>query len=179
MAELATLARPYGNAVFAMAKSSGALAQWSRLLRLLGAAVSEPQVRSLIDAPSLAAEVKAHQLVELCGEDLGDLGRRFLRVLAGHGRLPLLAEVRNRFEALKAAEERTLDVEVRCARPLTDAQAGRLRAALNGRFHKEVQLASTVDETLLGGAVIRAGDLVIDGSVRGRLNRLTESLSRV
>lgn len=179
MAELATLARPYGNALFALAKSAGALAQWSRRLGLLGAAVAEPKVRALIDAPDLAAEVKAHQLAELCSDDMDDLGRRFLQELASHGRLPLLAEVQQRFEALKAAEERILDVQVRSARPLTDVHKERLQAALESRFHKQVQLTSTVDETLLGGAVIRAGDLIIDGSARGRLNKLKETLGQV
>ncbi len=179
MAELATLARPYGNAAFSLAKKAAALARWSRLLSVLGAAVAEARVRSLIESPDLAGEVKAHRLAELCSDEIDDLGRRFLQVLADHGRLPLLAEVHRRFEVLRAAEERKLDVEVQSARPLTEGQQEALKTALKARFDKEVMLSSIIDESLLGGTVIRAGDMVIDGSARGRLNRLAESLARV
>ena len=178
MAELATLARPYGNAVFASAKSASALPRWSRLLSVLGAAVGEPRVRALIDSPEIAAPVKAQRLAELCGDDIDAAGRQFLQVLSANGRLALLDEIQGRFEELKGQEERTLDVEVRSARPLSDAQAETLRAALQRRFDKTVSLTSAVDGELLGGAVIRAGDVVIDGSVRGRLAKLQGALAR-
>ncbi len=178
MAEHATLARPYGNAAFAFAKASGALAGWSQLLALLAAAIAEPKVQAMMAAPDLTARQKAEKVAALCADGIDDAGRRFLRVLADNGRLPLLGEVRARFEALKAQEERQLDVEVRSAFPLAEAQARRLKAALRARFDQEITLSSTVDGTLLGGAVIRAGDLVIDGSVRGRLVRLEEALAR-
>lgn len=178
MAELATLARPYGNAVFALAKSASALPRWSRLLGVLGAAVGEAQVRALIESPEIAAQTKAHRLGELCGDDIDSAGRQFLQVLSANGRLALLGEVQRRFEELKALEERTLDVEVRSAQPLSDAQAETLKSALQRRFDKEVTLSSTVDSDLLGGAVVRAGDMVIDGSVRGRLAKLAETMAR-
>ncbi len=178
MAELATLARPYGNAVFALAKSASALPRWSRLLGVLGAAVGEAQVRALIESPEIAAQTKAHRLGELCGDDIDSAGRQFLQVLSANGRLALLGEVQRRFEELKALEERTLDVEVRSAQPLSDAQAETLKSALQRRFDKEVTLSSTVDGDLLGGAVVRAGDMVIDGSVRGRLAKLAETMAR-
>ena len=90
-----------------------------------------------------------------------------------------LDEVRRQFEALRAQEERVLDVEVYSARPLTDAQAQKLESALKSRFGKAVNLSSRVDAGLIGGAFIRAGDMVIDGSVRGRLARLEEALAQV
>lgn len=178
MAELATLARPYGNAVFALAKSASALPRWSRLLSVLGAAAGEAQVQALIESPEIAAQTKAHRLAELCGDDIDPAGRQFLQVLSGNGRLALLGEIQGRFEELKALEERTLDVEVRSAQPLSDVQTETLTAALQRRFDKEVTLSSTVDGDLLGGAVIRAGDMVIDGSVRGRLAKLAETMAR-
>ena len=115
---------------------------------------------------------------ELCGDDIDPAGRQFLQVLSANGRLALLGEVQRRFEELKALEERTLDVEVRSAQPLSDAQAETLKSALQRRFDKEVTLSSTVDGDLLGGAVVRAGDMVIDGSVRGRLAKLAETMAR-
>ena len=178
MAELATLARPYGNAVFALAKSASALPRWSRLLGVLGAALGEAQVQALIESPKIAAQTKAHRLSELCGDDIDSAGRQFLQVLSANGRLGLLGEIQGRFEELKALEERTLDVEVRSARPLSDAQSDSLKAALQRRFDKEVNLSSLVDSELLGGAIIRAGDMVIDGSVRGRLAKLAETMAR-
>ena len=179
MAELATLARPYANAVFSLALEHGALALWSRRLGLLAAAAEEEAVRRLLEAPDLPAEEKALSLAQVCGDEMDEQGRNFLLALAHNGRLPLIAEIRNGFEALKAAEEKSLDVEVLSTFPLTEAQTERLRGALQTKFGKDVHLASKVDANLLGGAVVRAGDTVIDGSVRGRLDKLAESLARL
>lgn len=179
MAELATLARPYANAVFALARENGALERWARRLRILAAAAGEEPMRRLLEAPETPAEQKAFRLADVCGDEVDDRGRRFLLVLARNGRLPLLGEISRRFDELKAAEERNLDVEVLSTYPLTEDQAERLRDALRNKFGKEVRLSSDVDPSLLGGAVVRAGDTVIDGSVRGRLDKLAESLARV
>ena len=179
MAEYATLARPYGNAVFTFAKSAGALPRWSRLLGMLSAALAEPEVRVLVESPDLPAAHKAERLAALFGDDVDAAGKRFLQALARNGRLPLLAEVRRHFEELKAQEEQVLEVEVCSALPLTDAQTEELKAALKSRFNKEVHLSSEVEAGLIGGAVIRAGDKVIDGSMRGRLDGLGEALAQV
>jgi len=179
MAEYATLARPYGNAVFSFAKAAAALPRWSHLLELLSAALAEPEVRTLVESPDLTAERKAERLAALCGDAMDAAGERFLQALARNGRLPLLAEIRRHFDELKALEERVLEVEVRSALPLTDAQAEELKAALKSRFDKEVHLSSQVEAGLIGGAVIRAGDQVMDGSMRGRLERLGEALAQV
>lgn len=178
MAEPATLARPYANAAFALAKASQALDFWSRQLAVLASASAQRPVQALLAAPGLSAERKAARLAELCSEALDDAGRRFLQVLAHHGRLPLLAEVSRSFDALKAQEDRNLDVAVHSRFPLSESQAERLKAALQAKFGKRVTLAAKVDESLVGGARIRAGDKVIDGSVRGRLDKLAESLLR-
>lgn len=179
MAEYATLARPYGNAVFTFAKSAGALPRWSRLLGMFSAALAEPAVRVLVESPDLPATHKAERLAALFGDDVDAAGKRFLQALARNGRLPLLAEVRRHFEELKAQEEQVLEVEVYSALPLTDAQTEELEAALKSRFNKEVHLLSKVEAGLIGGAVIRAGDKVIDGSMRGRLDGLGEALAQV
>ena len=178
MAELATLARPYANAVFVLARDNGALDLWARRLAVLAAAADQERVRTLLQSPEVPAEQKALQLAKVCGEEIDDRGRALLRVLARNGRLPLLGEISRRFEELKAAEERNLDVEVLSTYPLTDAQAKRLADALQAKFGKQVRLSSEVDASLLGGVVVRAGDTVIDGSVRGRLDKLAESLAR-
>jgi F-type H+-transporting ATPase subunit delta len=179
MAEQATLARPYANAVFDLARSGNALDRWSRALSLLAAAGDEPAIRRLIDAPDQSAEVKAAKLVDVLGDELDDQGRNLVRLLARNKRLDLLREIHEQFEARKAEAERVLDVEVVSAFDLTAEQSERLRDVLQRRFSKEINLSGRVDPDVLGGVVIRAGDTVIDGSIRGRLGKLAETLQRI
>ena len=178
MAELATLARPYANAVFELAKREQTLETWARMLSFLAAAAAEPKVRQLLDSPELADEVKARQLIDLCDDELNDRGRNLVHVLAGNKRLGVLGDVQEQFEVRKAEEERVLDVEVVTAYELSAEQSEKLRSALQRKFDREVNLTGRVDESVIGGAVIRAGDTVIDASLRGRLDKLAETLQR-
>lgn len=178
MAQTATLARPYANAAFDVAKSHGRLAEWSRMLTLLAAAVATTEVEALIGDPALGGEVKAHKLAEALRGELDDRARRFVLALAIYQRLALLPEVARQFEAMKAAAENVLEVEVVAAVALAEAQRERFAEVLARRFGRDVNLAVTVDETIIGGAIVRAGDTVIDGSVRGRLARLAAALKR-
>ena len=178
MAEIATLARPYANAVFDLARSAGRLTEWSPMLALLARAVETDQVRELVATPSLAPSVKAHQLIDVVREDIDDRCRRFVNVLADNHRLELLPEIAAQFEALKAEAEKTLDVEITAAVELTDQQVDSYTQALRQRFDQDVNVSVDIDPGLVGGAIVRAGDTVIDGSVRGRLTRLVESLQR-
>ncbi len=178
MAELATLARPYANAVFDIAKGAGALDGWSRMLGCLGAVAADTGVRQLLEAPEMPDEQKAFRLADICGDELDDRARKMIQVLARNKRLGLIGEIRDQFEELKAQDEKVLEVEVVSARPLSAEQEESIRAALAKRYQREVTMSSRVDEQLLGGAVIRAGDTVIDGSVRGKLDKLAETLQR-
>ena len=178
MAELATLARPYASAAFRIAKSDSELDVWSRMLTLLAGASKEPVVKRLLASPDMEDGAKATKLAELFRGDLSDRGRRFLGVLAENKRLDLLPEISTQFEARRAEEEQTLDVEVISAFPLSDEQAAKLKGALERKYGRDVNLTSSVDQGLVGGAIIRAGDNVIDGSVQGRLAKLKESLGR-
>jgi F-type H+-transporting ATPase subunit delta len=178
MAELATLARPYANAVFAVAKQDGDLERWSRMLGFLAVASSDPQVKLLLDSPEVADEQKAFRLSEVCGDELNDRARKLAQVLARNKRLDLIDQLREQFESLRAAEEQILDVEVVSAFELTDEQSAAISQSLAAKYSKEVNLTSAVDSNLIGGAIIRAGDTVVDGSVRGKLDKLAESLQR-
>jgi len=178
MAELATIARPYANAVFSVAKQAGELDRWSRMLGFLSAAAADPAVRRLLEAPEVGEDQKAGQLVRICGDDLNDRAKKFVRVLAANRRLNLLAEIAELFEDLRAQEQQSLDVSVMSAFPLSAAETERLGTALARRFEKDIQMTSDVDRNLIGGVLIRAGDVVIDGSVRGKLARLRETLQR-
>jgi F-type H+-transporting ATPase subunit delta len=178
MAELATLARPYSKAVFELAKSQGRLDAWARMLELLAAIAGQEPVRQLLDSPELTDSAKAQRLIRICGDDVDDRGRALINLLAVNKRLALIGELREQFDELKAQEEQVLDVEVVSAYELTSAQADMLREALQRKFQREVNMTSRVDTGLVGGALIRAGDTVIDGSVRGRLAKLVEALQR-
>ena len=178
MAEIATLARPYANALFDVAKSERGLEHWSRMLWNLAAASEHPKVRLLLESPDVANEQKAFRLNEVCGDELNDRAKKFVQVLATNRRLPVLGEIARQFDVLRALEEQNLDVEVVSAFPLTDAESEHLADVLRDKYKKEVTLTSRVDSSLLGGAIIRAGDTVIDGSVRGKLEKLGESLLR-
>jgi F-type H+-transporting ATPase subunit delta len=176
MAELATLSRPYANAVFELAQSAGNLETWSKTLDTLVATSLDELVQTMLNSPDLAATDKAAQLAALCGDEIDGQAAPFLQALAEHDRLALLPEVRDQFEALRAEQEQTLDVEIVAAYELTQAQSDSLKAALHAKYNKEINISSRVDQGLVGGAIIRAGDIVIDGSVKGRLTKLVETL---
>lgn len=178
MAELTTVSRPYANAIFNLAKKERQLPAWSKMLGVLTGTAADDRVRRLLESPEIANQVKAQRLIEVCSDDLDDRGRRFLRVLAENDRLDLIAAIAEQFEQLKAQEERILEVEVISAYAVSESEERNLKQALERKFEKAVILASRVDSALIGGAIIRAGDTVIDGSVRGKLDKLAESLLR-
>ena len=178
MAEFATLARPYANAAFDVAKSAGRLEEWSRGLNLLALAGEDPNLKAMIQSPTATTAEKAFKLAELFRDDLLDSVRQFVHVLAENKRLSLLAEITTQFEVRRAEEARTLDVEVTTAVPLSDSEQNRFQEVLERRFEQQINLTTAVDETIIGGAHIRAGDTVIDGSLRGRLAKLGEAFAR-
>jgi F-type H+-transporting ATPase subunit delta len=173
-----TLARPYARAVFEVARKSGRLAQWSENLALAAAVSADPAIRQFTGDP----RVDRGQLLKLMA-DLGE-GRfdeqfnNFLKVLVTYGRLELLPEIAAQYEFLRREAEARIRVQVSSAMPMSDEESERLAERLKVRFGREVELDVDVDESLIGGAVIRAGDQVIDGSVRGRLEQLGRQLSR-
>jgi F-type H+-transporting ATPase subunit delta len=179
--EKATIARPYARAAFAHAREHAALAAWSALLEAGAAVAAAPAAAALFGNP----RVTPVQLVNLiagvatdAGASVGADGRNFLAALAHNHRLAYLPEIAAQFAALRAEAEQILDVEVSTALPLEPEQRARLAAALERRYARRVRLAEAVDAALLGGAVVRAGDLVIDGSLQGRLERLAQQVLR-
>ena len=164
--------------MFELAKRKSALDAWSRQLSVAAAVAVEPSIHRVIESPATTSLQKANTLARVCGDDLSGEGKQLLHVLARNKRLHLLAEISAQYEALRAQEEASLEVEVISAYALNDAEQKRLVESLSKRFKKEIQLTSRVDGSLLGGAIIRAGDTVIDGSVRGKLNKLSETLQR-
>jgi F-type H+-transporting ATPase subunit delta len=178
MAETTTLARPYAKAAFEYAHAKQALPAWSDRLRRLGMLVEDPAMRGLLDSPAVAVEEKTQALLDLSGEEVDEAYGNFVSLLAKNGRLPLVPEIIAVYELLKADAEKTIEAEVISARELTDKQQRKLAAALQKRLGREVALKVQLDDTLVGGAVIRAGDLVIDGSAEGRLRQLAKALGQ-
>ncbi len=178
MAERATIARPYAKAAFEYARDANALARWSQGLNVAAEIVEDPRIAALIHDPQFTPGDLASLISDVAGDKLDAGMRNLVRVLAENRRLQLLPEIAGHYEAERARVENTVDVEVISAVPLSAAQADNLSQALNTRLKRRVRMQNSVDATLLGGAVIRAGDLVIDGSLKGRLERLGTELTR-
>ena len=177
MAEKMTVARPYARAVFQIAREQSALAAWSECLAIAAQGAADPEFGALLGNPKVSRGRLAELLVELCGERAGPMVRNFLGLLAENGRLAYLPEIAMEFERLRAAAENVADVAVTSAVALTDQQRDTIGAAMKKRLGKDIRLHCDIDAALLGGAIIRAGDLVIDGSLKGRLERLTNAVT--
>lgn len=177
MAELSTLARPYARAAFEFAQDQGDLAGWEAMLNQAAAVAQEDVVVKLFSSPSLPSDQIAKQFIELLDSELSDKGQNFVSTLAANKRLGLLPEIAALFAVMKANIERAVDVNVKSAFELTDDITAKLETALATNLDRQVRVTSEVDQALIGGVVIRAGDTIIDGSVRGRLAKLAEAMN--
>lgn len=172
MADTATIARPYARAAFEHARAAGALAPWGELLGRASAALADERVAALVGNPHVRTAELVDFLLDIAGASGNAEARNFLRLLADNRRLDALPLIAEQYEALRAEVENTVDVTVTSALPLTAEQSAKLSAALAKRLQRTVRLHAEVDPKLIGGAVVRAGDFVVDGSLRGRIERL-------
>ena len=177
MAELSTLARPYAKAAFQYAADANDLQGWSQNLAVVAAVAQQDAVEKLSSSPSYTAPQQAEKTNEVCGDAIKDNVRGFMRVLAENRRLQLLPQIYQQFEVLKANREKTVEVNVVSATEISTEQQNKLASALSAKLEREVNMQVSVDDSLIGGAVVRAGDTVIDGSIRGRLAKLAEALN--
>jgi F-type H+-transporting ATPase subunit delta len=177
VAERATIARPYAKAAFEYARDAQAFAPWSQGLRAAAEIVADSRVAALTKSPQWTAADVASLIIDVAQPKLDAGMQNFVRVLAENHRLLLLTEIAAHYEALRSAVENTLDVEVVSAVALDAAQQDKLKTALSTRFKRQVRMQNSVDAALLGGALVRAGDLIIDGSLKGRLERLATELA--
>ena len=176
MAEQITVARPYAEAAFALAREANALPVWSEMLRVAAAVAEDPQMRAALDNPKLSAGDKESLFLSICGERLDTEGRNFVRVLIGAERIELLPEIRTLFEALKDSDEGVARASIASAFPLSDDELARLKSALERRFRRKIEASVSVDPTLIGGARILVGDTLIDASVKGELEAMAKHL---
>jgi F-type H+-transporting ATPase subunit delta len=177
MAELITLARPYAKAAFEVAVADNSLESWSKMLAVSASVSANDSVAAILSSPALATEQLAQSLIDICGDELDNKGQNFIRLLAENKRLSLLPEISTLFEVLKANQEKSVDVEITTAFEISSDVSNKLAQALKVRLQREIKLATRVNQNLIGGAVIRAGDTVIDNSIRGKLSKLAESMN--
>lgn len=173
-----TLARPYARAAFAAARDDEALAEWNERLQTASAIVADETIDRLTRDPRVDDEQVLKLFTEVGGERFDERFVNFLRVLLKYDRVRLLPDITAQFEHLRQQAEGRLVVEVTSASELDEAQRGKLVESLAKRFGREIDIDSKVDPALIGGAVIRVGDQVIDGSVRGRLGRMAREMTR-
>ena len=183
MADNNTIARPYAQAAFELANESGELAAWSDGLAIAGQLLADGRVAEFLSNPSLNNDTRLEFLTGLFAEAKAKVlaggdkkGTNFLKLLLEYRRVAALPEIAEHFEALKAKVENTVDVTVTSATKLSAAQQKEISTALHARLGREINLETEIDENLIGGAVITAGDVVIDGSLRARLDSLTNVL---
>jgi F-type H+-transporting ATPase subunit delta len=177
MADRLTIARPYARAAFEEARKQNALVAWADALNVAATVVRDPRVAGLLGSPHVTPDQLASLVGGIAGPKLGEHGANFVRTLAANGRLAYLPEIAAQFAILKDSAEGVTDVSVTAAAELNDAQRNRISAALERRLQRKVRLHCAIDPALLGGAVLRAGDLVIDGSLRTRLERIAYELT--
>jgi F-type H+-transporting ATPase subunit delta len=179
VADEATIARPYARAAFDHAHAAKQLAPWGELLAKASMAVGDERVRPLIGNPHVKRTDLVSFLLDVVGAAGDPQAHNFVQLLADNGRLAALPQIAEQYAALRAEVENTVDVTVTSAMPLTPEQSEKLSKALTARLKRTVRLSTHVDPALVGGAVVKAGDFVVDGSLRGRIERLGITMAGV
>ena len=187
MADNNTVARPYAEAVFEVARENDALDELSASLKAAAELLADGQVVTFLGQPSLHDDQRLEFLQGLFAKAVGEgsvfaggsqHGTNFLKLLLENGRVVALPEISAQFEALKAKVENSIDAVITAAAPLSDAQEKAIASSLSEKLGRDVRISTQIDENLIGGAVIRAGDVVIDGSLRARLEGLANALTK-
>ena len=175
MSEFVTVARPYAKAAFDFAVEHQSVDNWQNMLAFAAEVTKNEQMADMLSG-ALAPEALAEAFIAICGEQLDANAQNLIRVMAENGRLVALPDVLEQFAHLRALSEATVDVQVTSAAPLSDEQLAKITAAMEKRLSRKVKLNCNIDKSVMAGVIIRAGDTVIDGSVRGRLERLADVL---
>ncbi|MDL9985423.1 MULTISPECIES: F0F1 ATP synthase subunit delta [Providencia] len=175
MSEIATVARPYAKAAFDFAVENQAVAKWQEMLAFTAEVTRNEQVGELLSG-SIAPETLAKTFISVCGDEIDEHVQNLIRVMADNRRLTTLPEVLTQFIQLRDSLESTIEVDVISANELSEQQSAKISAAMEKRLSRKVKLNCKIDKSVIAGVIIRAGDLVIDGSIRGRLERLTDVL---
>ena len=174
--ELTTCARPYAKAAFKLAKEQNQLDDWSRMLTLCASVSRRDAVARMLNDPSTTGDQKAETFVQLCEGSLTAETENYIRILTNKKRVTLLPLIDAIFEEMKAEDQGYQDVVVTSAFPLSDNQQSQIAAKVEKRLGRSVRMHTQVDDYLIGGVIVKAGDMVIDGSVRSRLSQLADAM---
>ncbi|MBB3323031.1 F0F1 ATP synthase subunit delta [Atlantibacter sp. RC6] len=175
MSEFVTVARPYAKAAFDFAVENQSVDRWQDMLAFAAEVTKNEQMAELLSG-ALAPETLAESFIAVCGDQLDVHGQNLIKVMADNGRLKVLPDVLEQFIRLREAREATVEVEVTSANALSEEQLEKISVAMEKRLSRKVKLNCKIDKSVVAGVIIRAGDMVIDGSVRGRLERLADVL---
>ena len=178
MAEYTTSARPYARAVFALATQTSSVDSWGEALALLAAVASDAGMQELLDKPQLSKEQKGELMLKVVSDKLNQQQQNLVRLMAENGRLRALVEVAHQFEIYRAEAEGKVEAEVISAFALTSEQEKAITKMLKSKLGRDVSITTSTDESLIGGVIIKAGDTIIDGSMKSQLESLAISLSR-
>ena len=176
MSELSSLARPYAKAIFELARDAGEYAQWSDQLELLAAIASDESMAELISSPTVSEQQLTEVVLGVAKDQLSEQGQNLARLLVHNGRLSALTDIQEQFQEMRDEAEQVIEARLITASEVDDTQKQSIEAALSKRLGKQIKLEAEVDETLIGGAVVRAGDWVVDGSVKAQLQDLVHAI---
>jgi len=176
MSELATLARPYAAAVFKRAKETEAAEKWSQSLAFMSTVLSNEEISVLLDNPKVSKQDLLAFILDICQGQIDEEGANFLKLLVHNSRLALISTITRLFEAYKADDEGYVDVEVSTAYEFSEDARLKFAATLEKALSKKIHMNVTLDKSLIGGVLVRAGDKVIDGSIRGQLQHMQKTL---
>ncbi len=177
MAEATTLARPYAQAIFELALANKTLPIWSKTLVNLLELMNQESIKAISDSVKVSKQQLSDIIRDVCGTEVDDQGKNLIALLIENGRLDLLKDIIVVYEILRAEAESTIEAQVTTAFPLDQKQSDQIAKALKAKLGREVKIVSNVDKSIIGGAIVHAGDLVIDGSISGRLAKLGQSMN--
>jgi F-type H+-transporting ATPase subunit delta len=178
MAEIITIARPYAEAAFRLAREKSAFDQWSQMLKLLDMVVTDERVARSITDPNVTAQQVEGLVLGVCGEQLDGAGRNFVQVLVQNDRLMVVPEIRALFEQLKLEHEGVLETEIHSAFAIEPAQVEQMVRKIEAKYQRKVRAEVRIDPQLIGGVKIVVGDKVFDATVRGKLDAMSAALTR-
>ena len=178
MADNASLARPYAKALFELAQETSAFDSWSSSLTLISAVADNEDFTALSNDPRVSADQLTQLLTDVCKDQLPEGGANFISLLVQNNRLTAVADIEAQFNELVAKAQQAVTAQVQTAIALSDEQKASLSSALEKRLGLKVSLEETIVPELIGGAIVKAGDLVIDGSAKGRIEKLATTLAR-
>ena len=174
MSELSTLARPYAEAVFKIAVESKSTSDWSEMLEFLSAVMQDKEMVAIVANPKVSQEQLASLIMDICQDQVKDQSANFVKLLVQNERLTLAPQISELFEAYKADHEGYVDVELTSAYALTKDEQKKFATTLKKQLGKDVKITTSNDKSLIGGFIAKAGDKVIDGSVKGQLQQLAK-----